>query len=83
MKLSREPARWISLGTNAIAALVVLGVINLTADQTTALGNLVVAAVLVFFGGAAGEVIRGKVSPISEEESTYVAQERPMAHRRG
>lgn len=81
--MSREPARWISLGTSAIAALVVLGVVNLSADEMTVLGNLVVAVVMVFFGGAAGEVIREKVSPVDADSTTYVTQDRPMVHGRG
>lgn len=81
MDVSEKPARYISLGAAVLGVLVVEGV--LTPVEMEGYLRLVVALVMVAFGGGAGLLVESKVMPVSEEESTYVARQRPMVHRRG
>ena len=75
MSLSRNPARWVSMGASALGVLVVEGV--LTPVEMEAYMRLIVAVVLLAVGGGAGEIVRSKVSPIDEEQSTYVVRRDP------
>ena len=75
MNLSRNPARWISIGAAALGVLVVEGV--LTPVEMEAYMRLIVAVVMLAVGGGAGEIVRSKVSPIDEEQSTYVVRRDP------
>ncbi|MDP9479198.1 MAG: hypothetical protein M3R38_26555 [Actinomycetota bacterium] len=70
MSLSRNPARWISVGAAVLGVLVVEGV--LTPVEMESYLRLVVAVVMIAFGGGAGLLVEGKVMPVDEKESTYV-----------
>ena len=63
------------MGASALGVLVVEGV--LTPVEMEAYMRLLVAVVLLAVGGGAGEVVRSKVSPIDEEQSTYVVRRDP------
>ncbi len=76
MKLSREPARYITLAASILAALVLQGVLTV-AEMDTYL-RIIAAVVMIAFPAAGAEVVRSRVSPIDEEQSTYV----PMMRER-
>ena len=75
MSLSRNPARWISLAAAVLGVLVVEGV--LTPVEMESYVRLVVVVVMVAFGGGAGLLVEGKVMPVDEGQSTYVARREP------
>ncbi len=75
MSLSRNPARWISVGAAVLGVLVVEGV--LTPVEMESYMRLVVALVILVFGGGAGLLVEGKVMPVDEEQSTYVPKRGP------
>ena len=75
MSLSRHPARWISFGAAVLGVLVVEGV--LTPVEMESYMRLVIAVVMIAFGGGAGLLVEGKVMPVDEEQSTYVPRRDP------
>lgn len=72
--LRANPARVIAFVSSAFSTLLVLGVLELSSEQTESIEKLIVAAVMLFGGGAAGEIIRSKVSPVDEERTEFVTR---------
>lgn len=69
MKLSREPARYITLGASILAALVLQGV--LTVAEMDAYLRIIAAVVMIAFPAAGAEAVRSRVIPVDEEQTSY------------
>ena len=69
MKLSREPARYITLGASILAALVVQGII--TPAEMDVYLRIIVAVVMIALPQAGAEVVRSRVIPVDEEQTSY------------